>query len=216
MTDDKSQTNQNTSFPLTRKFVISFSIAAALFFLLLSWAITVFYRQQSFFALFADGKPLFEQIALGLLLGAELGLYVALVVGKVRAFSRLRGFLAGIMRRVSAKSYDLILVALVAGLSEEVFFRATLQPMLGIWLTSVLFVLAHLGIGSFNWAKVTFGAFVFSMSLLFGFTYEQFGLVAAIAAHASYDLVFLFVVKRFLPTDDAQQVIERESETATL
>lgn len=207
MPDAQSPSTQPFSFPLSRRFVIVFSLAAAAFLLLLAWAITVFFRERSFLSLFTSDKSLAEQIILGLLLGVELAIYVALIVGKTRPFVRVRSFLGEIISRVRPRGFDMILVALVAGLSEEVFFRATLQPMLGIWFTSLLFVLAHVGVGKLSWAKVGFGAFVFSLSVLFGFTYEQVGLVAAIIAHASYDLVFLYMVGRFLRTDDAQQVI---------
>ena len=207
MPDAELPPNQNVPFPLSRQFIIIFSLAAAAFFLLLSWVITVFFRGQSFFSLFTSGKSLTEQILLGLLLGVELAIYVALIVGKTRAFARFRNFLRGMFSRVRPSGLDMALVSLGAGLSEEVFFRATLQPMLGVWFTSLLFVLAHLGVGRFNRAKIAFGAFIFSMSVLFGFTYEQVGLVAAIVAHASYNLVFLYMVRHFLRTDDAQQVI---------
>lgn len=207
MPNPESPSAQHYSFPLSRRFVIVFSLAAAAFFLLASWAITVFFRMQSFLSLFTSGKSLTQQILLGLLLGVELAVYVSLIVGKTRAFSGFRKFLGGIISRVRPGGFDMVLVALLAGFSEEVFFRATLQPMLGIWLTSLLFVLAHVGVGRFNWTKIAFGAFVFSMSVLFGFTYEQVGLVAAIIAHASYDLVFLYLVRHFLRTDQAEQAM---------
>lgn len=207
MPDTESPQNQNFPFPLTRQFVIIFSLAAAAFFLLLSWVITVFFRGQPFLSPFTSGKSLTEQTLLGLLLGAELAVYVALIVGKTRALAPFRNFLRGIFSRVGPRGPDMALVALAAGLSEELFFRATLQPMLGVWFTSLLFVLAHLGVGKFNRAKVAFGGFVFSMSVLLGITYEQVGLVAAIVAHASYDLVFLYMVRHFLRTEEAGQVM---------
>ena len=83
MPDAELPPNQNFPFPLSRQFIIIFSLAAAAFFLLLSWVITVFIRGQSFLSLFTSGKSLTEQILLGLLLGVELAIYVALIVGKL-------------------------------------------------------------------------------------------------------------------------------------
>lgn len=204
--------NQNFSFHLSRSFITIFSLAAAALFVLLSWLIIVFFRQQSFFQLFAAGESMTKQVLSGLLLGCELAVIVAFIIVKWRWLARFRQFLERILIRVRPRTFDMALVALFAGLSEELFFRATLQPMLGIWLTSVLFVLAHLGIGRFNHAKAAFGAFVFSMSVLLGFTYEQVGLVAAFVAHASFDMVLLLMLRYFLRARDAgRQADESES-----
>lgn len=207
MPNSELPSSQTFSFPLSRRFVVVFSLGAAAFFLLLSWVITVYFRGQSFPSLFTSGRPLAEQLILGLLLGVELAVYVALIVGKMRAFARLRTFFGKIINQVRPRGFDMVVVALAAGLSEEVLFRATLQPMLGVWLTSLLFVLSHLGVGKFDRAKIAFGAYVFSMSVLFGFTYEQVGLIAAVAAHASFDLVFLYLLRHFLRTAETPQAI---------
>jgi uncharacterized protein len=186
-------------FPMTRRAVIIFSLAATAIFVLLAWVITVYFRQQSFNALFTTGQTYTAQIILGLLLGIVIAVPIILILLKASLFARLRDFIRGILDQIRPTGFDMILVALLAGFGEELFFRATLQPMLGLWLTSLLFALAHTGV-SLNPAKLAFAAFIFVMGLLLGALYEQSGLIAASVMHASYDLIFLFAVKRFLYT----------------
>ena len=190
------------AFPLTRRAVIIFSLAVTGIFALLAWIITVYFRQQSFNALFTTGQPLTAQIILGLLLGITIAVAAVPILLKASVFARVRGFIREILNQIRPTGFDMILVALLAGFGEELFFRATLQPILGLWLTSLLFALAHTGI-SLSLAKLAFASFVFVMGLLLGTLFQQSGLVAAIVMHAVYDLIFLFAVKRFLRVADA-------------
>lgn len=190
------------AFPMTRRAVIIFSLAATAIFVLLAWVITFYFRQQSFNALFTTGQPLAAQIILGLLLGIIIAIPIILILLKASLFARLRDFIRGILKQIRPTSFDLILVALLAGFGEELFFRATLQPILGLWLTSLLFALAHTGV-SLSPAKLAFAAFIFVMGLLLGALFQQSGLIAASVMHAVYDLIFLFAVKRFLQLRDA-------------
>ncbi|MDT4897746.1 MAG: protease family protein [Acidobacteriota bacterium] len=187
------------AFPLTRRAVIIFSLAATAIFALLAWTITVYFRKQSFYALFTTGQTFTAQIILGLLLGIIIAASVVLILLKASFLARLRDFIREILKQIRPTGFDMILVALLAGFGEELFFRALLQPMLGLWLTSLLFALAHTGV-SLNPAKLAFAAFVFVMGLLLGTLFEQSGLIAVSVMHASYDLIFLFAVKRFLHT----------------
>lgn len=190
------------AFPLTRRAVIIFSLVATVIFALLAWIITVYFRRQSFNALFTTGQPYTAQIILGLLLGIVIAVPVVILLLKASFFARLRDFIRGILGQIRPTGFDMILVALLAGFGEELFFRATLQPLLGLWLTSLLFALAHTGV-SVNPAKLAFAAFVFVMGLWLGALYQQSGLIAASVMHASYDLIFLLAVKRFLQLRNA-------------
>lgn len=187
------------AFPLTRRMVIIFSIVATIIFTILFLIINVYFRGQSFQSVFTRGQSLPTQIILGLLLGITIAFLVILLLLKAPFFARLRDFIREILGQIRPTGFDMILVAVLAGFGEELFFRATLQPILGLWPTSLIFALAHTGI-SFRPAKMAFAFFVFAMGLLLGTLYERSGLVAAMIVHAVYDLVFLLAVKKFLHT----------------
>ena len=185
------------AFPMTRRAVITFSLVMTAVFTILFLIIAVYFREQSIPSIFAAGQPLATQIMLGLLLGITVGVLVLFILFKARSLAELRNFIREILGQIRPTVFDVLLVAVLAGFGEELFFRATLQPALGLWLTSLLFALGHTGI-SFKPAKLSFGGFVFAMGLLLGTLYERSGLVAAIVLHAVYDLIFLLAVKRYL------------------
>jgi uncharacterized protein len=200
-TDEKAKPPA-TPLPLNRRTVIIFSLAAAAIFSLIAWVVTVRFRGQTFQSLFTAGRPLATQILIGLVAGLALAFAVVLLLLKAPLFARLRDFIRSILAQLRPTGFDMLLVSLLAGFSEELFFRAALQPALGLWLAALVFALAHTGV-SVSPAKLAFAAFVFVMGLLLGTLYERAGLVAAIVAHAVYDLIFLLAVNRFLRPPNA-------------
>lgn len=83
-----------------------------------------------------------------------------------------------------------IAVALSAGVVEELFFRGLLQPRLGLGVSTALFAAAHLGYGQpFLLVGITVLSVVYGLLV----RWRQ-SVLAAIAAHATFDLVQLVVV----------------------
>ena len=74
-------------------------------------------------------------------------------------------------------------------IAEEAFFRGFLARKLGIWLSSLIFALAHIGYGSI--AEVI-GAFALG-AMLSAFFLRKKGIYANIYAHSAYNLVALFI-----------------------
>lgn len=89
-----------------------------------------------------------------------------------------------------------VFLSFCAGFGEEVFFRGAVQPLLGIWITAVLFVGIH-GYFSFKNGKVNVfaGALVFFIALL-GWACQEYSIWHAVAGHFSYDLVLLMYYRR--------------------
>jgi membrane protease YdiL (CAAX protease family) len=185
------------AFPMTRQAVITFSLVLTVIFTVIFSIVTIYFRKQSLPQIFAAGQPPATQIIFGLLSGITIASIVLFLLLKASFFSHLRTFIREVLAQVRPTTLDMLLIATLAGFGEELFFRATLQPALGLWLTSLIFALGHTGI-SFKPAKLAFAAFVFTMGLLLGAIYLRYGLIAAIVLHAVYDLVFLLAVKRFL------------------
>jgi membrane protease YdiL (CAAX protease family) len=82
------------------------------------------------------------------------------------------------------------LVSLSAGVVEESFFRGFLQPRIGIFFSTLFFVVAHLSYGQwFMLIGITL------LSLIYGFLVKwRQNLWSAMAAHALFDGVQLLVV----------------------
>lgn len=155
-------------------------------------------RQQPLAALLQAGLPWWQQGLAGIALG--------LAAGGVSALTTLRKPQSEAVQR-TATSYarlDLsgwnpLWISLAAGVSEEVLFRAALQPLLGIWGASVLFLLVHAGaydFRRFDRAALWQASGVFGMSVLFGFAFDYVGLLAVMLAHAIVDIIGLYLVRR--------------------
>lgn len=77
-------------------------------------------------------------------------------------------------------------IAALAALAEELFFRGAVQHWLGIWWTTLLFVLVHTRYLR-QWVLVSFVGLI---SLLFGWLVQWSGTLApAIAAHWTVDFL---------------------------
>ena len=88
--------------------------------------------------------------------------------------------------------FHVIFLSICAGVGEEVFFRGTIQPLIGIVLTALFFVVIH-GYFSFKNKRVNIFAVLLTLFIvLIGWAAKEYSIWQAISAHFSYDLVLLF------------------------
>lgn len=178
------------------------SIFSLLFYFALSYLIFHFIRAERLQDAFAHGFSWPFQLGYGLLCGAAAALAIGFFVNREPLRSVLDDFY--IFREVSRMRltpFDRIQVSLFAGAGEELLFRGALQPVLGIWLTSLVFVGIH---GYFKFKSIghiLFGLLMFALSMLLGSIYAHAGLLSAMAAHAFYDVIMLWWIK---PTGDGR------------
>jgi uncharacterized protein len=133
------------------------------------------------------------------------GTLVGLAVGATSLYSAWFHPRTGIVKRTAASYSRLDLgglnpvwISLAAGIGEELLFRAALQPLLGIWLTSLLFLIVHTRAYEFRLTdKVSWiqAASVFGMSIGLGLLYEHVGLLSAVIAHVVVDVCALYAVR---------------------
>ena len=104
--------------------------------------------------------------------------------------------------------FDLALIALLAGLGEEMLFRGILQPALGRWLgpwpglvlASVLFGLLHPITGTYVVLAALIGAYL-------GYLFDlRQNLLVVIVAHALYDFVVLACLVRQTPGSETGRI----------
>jgi membrane protease YdiL (CAAX protease family) len=148
------------------------------------------------------------QIVLGFVIGSAVGAwsYAGTIKPKHKASQRTI---------VNYSRFDLsglnpIWMGLSAGFGEELLFRGAMQPLLGIWLTSAIFVVAHFR--AYQFRKIDSTALdqiatLFVASLLLGCIAKYIGLMAAIVAHSLIDIISLYAIrniKKVLHSDAAQ------------
>lgn len=132
-------------------------------------------------------------LPLGLVLGAAIGL--AILASPLRE-TIARGLV--LWQRLTASLGSILVVGLLAGVGEELLFRAALQPWLGIIVASLLFGLTHSGTARLN-EGVSVGKLAYVLGTmvagyLLGILYVKVGLLATISAHAGFDIAILMVL----------------------
>ncbi|MBY0402916.1 MAG: CPBP family intramembrane metalloprotease [Cyanobacteria bacterium] len=79
-----------------------------------------------------------------------------------------------------------LLIALCAGLGEEMLFRGLLQPALGLLPAAILFGLMHV-----HYGPSIMLIQVFCLGLLFGLIRKKYGTTGSIITHGTFDLLVL-------------------------
>jgi uncharacterized protein len=200
-------TRRNDTFPMA----VVVEGAIALVAVALAWLFGVPLREQ-----FPTGMPLVWAIARGIAVAIPMfGLFLWMGYSSRRPLRQLRQQVESLIAAMfpSASIGQLAMVAVLAGVGEELLFRGVLQfkliewttPAVGIVLGSVMFGLAH------SLSKLYF--FLATLiGLCFGWmTWQYNDLVAPMMAHTLYDFAALWWLSRKhrrsapLSSDDAAQ-----------
>lgn len=190
------QEPENTS-PGDGKTLLFLSILSGVIWLLLGILIVHYFQKSSLREIFAQGSLVTFQIALGTMAGAVVG-FTGIILIRMPAFKKILDEYA-IIRQVKQLSFSVLqifYVSLIAGISEEILFRGALQPLIGIWLTSLLFIGVHGYIRIHTITHFLYTLFTLLLSMVLGLLFIYFGLIASIAAHFIYDVVVLFGIKQ--------------------
>tara|TARA_B100000609_G_scaffold199444_1_gene203015 strand:- start:2258 stop:2833 length:576 start_codon:yes stop_codon:yes gene_type:complete len=100
------------------------------------------------------------------------------------------------------KWWEILGLALLSGICEEALFRAALLPHIGLFASSVLFALAHVGRKKFflGWT-----AFAFVFGLIAGSLFQwRLGLLLPATLHITVNLINLYWITRFYAPKDQQ------------
>jgi len=179
-----------------RRFWALCAIAIAL-----AFVINAAFGDGTLAAVMIEDQPIAAQIGWGVTFGLAISVPSTVVVFFVPLLSSLRRQLLDLVSRLDLGALNPLWISLSAGIGEEILFRGALQPILGIWWASFIFTLAHFRSGQFysmNWQKLIYAASVFVAGLLLGYVFLEICLIAAIATHATVNVVSLFTARRLL------------------
>lgn len=177
---------------LTLKKIIWLSAGLAAVLIFIAWLVLVVIWQQDLAAVFTRGRPIPDQFYHGLVLGAVAGSTSLIALNKLPFLAELRRLFENIISKGQITLGPIMLISFMAGVSEELLFRAVMQPVLGIWWTSFIFIGLHGYFNPFNWRTTCYGLLMFAVSVGLGFLYEMAGLVSAITAHTLIDIIILW------------------------
>jgi hypothetical protein len=160
----------------------------------------IFVAQREPLSVFRGPMTLGEQLLAGLGLSA-LAAVASYVSFRLTAKSEATANTVKAYGRLDLSGLNPVWISLAAAIGEELLFRAALQPLLGVWGTSVIFLLTHTPVYQFrrlNLATLVQAAGVFGASVALGFIYQYVGLLAAMMVHTALDVVGLYVVRNAL------------------
>ena len=176
---------------------------------IISWLLIFFIKNENVFLELLAGENLIKQILIGTIYGGLVA-FLILLIYKIKTFQHVKMFFSELIREIPFKTYDIFIISFCAGFSEELLFRATIQPWLGIWLTSVLFIALHGYLSPFNWRLSIIGLIMVLVSAGLGYLYQDLGLLSAMTAHAVFDMVMLYYFIKVLNVNDHPIQVEED------
>lgn len=184
----------------TRRIGAGIQLATCVAMSTLALTIIYFQRQFGMQAPLAH-TSLAGQAGAGLAIGAAAALVSHLLFKLNEQRAWLRRTIDGYGRMIDLSGWNVLWFSLAAGVGEELLFRAALQPVLGLWLSSLVFMLIHAPGYQFRMrdrATLVQVLVLLSISVLLGLVFAHIGLVAAMIVHAMIDLVGLTNLRRAL------------------
>ena len=142
-------------------------------------------------------------IGYSVLMGAAIGvlLYILLAaMSRLPIAKSLKDILAQLRPLFKNMNVGQILIlALMAGIGEEVFFRGFLQTWLSSFMSIELAILAGaIGFGLLHFASVGYFVITTLIGLALGFTYHfSESLLLVITWHSVYDALAIWVISRY-------------------
>lgn len=107
----------------------------------------------------------------------------------------VRRFFLQFLKPFELRVGDILFISACAGIGEELLFRATLQPILGIWITALLFVTLHGYLSIHNWPLTIYGMFMVIATAGLGYLFREIGILAAICGHFAIDVALLMLIR---------------------
>lgn len=163
------------------------------------------FMQDSLFRVFFQGLPYWQQGMAGLIFGGVASLFAWMLIQR-SMMKPVRNFFVQFLKPFEFRLVDIVFIAACAGIGEELLFRATIQPVLGIWLTALLFVALHGYLSIHNWPLTIYGIFMVFVAAGLGYLFREAGIIAAIAGHFAIDVsLLLFIRSSPLPETHEEQ-----------
>lgn len=175
------------------------SIVSGLFWLIIGAIFIHFFQERTIADSLTDGAfvwiQMFTGIGFGILFGV-MGVHIIKHPGLQSAMDDYQ--IIKVIKKLNLSPWQVLSVSLVAGITEEFLFRAAVQPIIGIWITSLIFIGVHGYIRLATVPQFLFTLFTFLLSMMLGYLYIAFGIYSAMAAHVVYDVIVLWYITKKL------------------
>lgn len=197
MSEIQSNETDNKKLGLTTGKLLVLSIVSVNVYLFISLLIIRYWHGGGLTDLFVSGFSIWYQFGIGVGAGCVVSGLIYFIITFTPVSNVLSDyFIFDALSNAGFSFFDNTQLSFFAGAGEELLFRGAIQPLLGNALTSVIFVGIH-GYFKFKSARhMVFGVMMFALSLILGLLSEHIGLIAAMSAHAVYDVIMLQLIQR--------------------
>jgi len=165
---------------------------AALFtligFPLIGWGILSIFENNSLSIIFRSSLSIWIQIPSGIALGFLLG-YGAKFIVEQPFLSEVQEKYSKVIAGLNLSEWQIIFISLCAGFGEELLFRGAIQPLLGLWITAIVFVAIHGYLNPRDWKMTVYGIYMTLAIAVLGYYTDYVGVIGASLAHAGIDYV---------------------------
>ncbi len=147
-------------------------------------------RKMQLIPFFLGTKELWIQISAGVVFGfvsAKAGWQIV----ELPAMAKTKIFFVELIKPIKLNFFQIVLISVCAGIGEELFFRGVVQPWLGIWVTSIAFVLLHGYLNPFNLPLTGYGIYMVLVIGVMGLMTEHLGILTSMISHTIIDIILL-------------------------
>lgn len=175
--------------------VLGLGLSTLLIFGLGGYYLIVSVQERAFLEVLLGGSAIPVQLGIGVAYGMITAL-VAIGIISRNFFRKEKNFYHRMISQLDLRLGSILFLSLCAGFAEELFFRAGLQPLMGLWLTSIVFVFIHGYLNPSNWRISVYGAAMVLFIAGMGYLFREVGLIAAMAAHTILDVVLFLNMRQ--------------------
>ena len=165
---------------------------AALFtligFPLIGWGILSIFEDNALSIIFRSPVNIWIQIPTGIALGFILG-YGAKFIVEQPFLSDVQEKYSRVIAGLKLNEWQIIFISLCAGFGEELLFRGAIQPLMGLWITAIVFVAIHGYLNPRDWKMTVYGIYMTIAIAALGYYTDYIGVIGASLAHAGIDYV---------------------------
>ena len=129
-------------------------------------------------------------VGIGLAVGLGTGILAWSVI-QTKIMKPIQHKYSGLISSLRLNLPKIIYISICAGVGEEILFRGGLQPIMGIWLTSIVFVALHGYLNPTDWRISIYGIVMTLIIALYGWMNDYFGILSSIVAHTVIDVYLL-------------------------
>jgi len=182
------------------KASIKLGILTLVFFGVGGFLLIEYGQDKSFIHVMKQGLPIASQLLVGLTTGLTASAIAVWIISR-SFFDAELAYYNELINQLGLNYSEIIFLSLCAGIGEELFFRGGIQPFLGIWWTSILFVALHGYLNPRNWRISFYGLVMVGIIAGFGYLFRYIGIFSAMAAHTVLDVVLFVYMSRNKASD---------------